>query len=42
MHYLVELRDWYMSLPPDMKFFFAMPFLIAAVVLLRDAFRRKS
>jgi hypothetical protein len=38
---LIDLKDWYMSLAPDMMFLFALPFLVAAAALIGEAWRRR-
>lgn len=38
---LRDLWFWWVSLPPDMAFFFSMPFMVAAAGLLAHEYRRR-
>ena len=41
MHWLRELSVWWAQLPPDMLFFFSLPFAVAAAGLVAHACRQK-
>ena len=39
---IIELLTWWEQLPPDMAFFFAIPFIVAAAALAAHGCRSES